>query len=80
MSKQYKKANNPADYDHMQFLGGLLQKANPGLCFVLLVSPFGEHGMANYVSNGTRTDIIKFMRETADRLEKGQDFKTPDNN
>lgn len=73
-------ANNPTDGEHMRLLGNLLQEANPGLCFVLLVAPFEEYGMANYISNGQRSDIIKFMRETADRLERGKDFSTPNKN
>lgn len=42
--------------------------------WVLLVGPFGDDNRkANYISNGERSDIIEFLRETADRLEKKQD-------
>lgn len=36
--------------------------------------------IGNYISNAQRPEMIKVLRETADRLEKNQDFKTPDNN
>lgn len=39
--------------------------------FVLLVFPFGEkEGRCNYISNGAdRQDIIKLLREQANRLD-----------
>jgi hypothetical protein len=39
--------------------------------FVLLV--FDDPAVAQYVSNGQRADIIKAMRECADRLERKED-------
>lgn len=41
-----------------------------GFGFVLLVFPFGESGIANYISNANRKDIITMLREAADRFEK----------
>ena len=41
--------------------------------FLLLVFGFGAPGVANYVSNGTRAEMIRVLRETADRLERNQD-------
>lgn len=43
--------------------------------FVLLVFPFGEkEGRCNYISNGAdRNDIIKLLREQADRFEQQKD-------
>jgi len=40
--------------------------------FVLLVFPFGEkEGRCNYISNGAdRADIIKLLREQANRLDE----------
>lgn len=48
--------------------------------FTILVFPFNEPGVSNYISNANREDMIKALRETADRLEQKQDFKTPENN
>ncbi len=48
--------------------------------FTILVFPFNNPGTANYVSNAQRPDMIKALRETADRLEKKEDFTTPENN
>ena len=46
--------------------------------FALFMFPFGGVGIAgDYVSNGTRETMIKFMRETADRIEKGKDIGRP---
>lgn len=48
--------------------------------FTLLVFPFSRPGTSNYISNASREDMIKSLRETADRLEKKQDFPTPEDN
>ncbi|MGB5818844.1 MAG: hypothetical protein WBG90_05115 [Saonia sp.] len=45
-----------------------------GLC--ILIFPFHDPGISNYISDAQRPDMIKMLRETADRLEKRQDFKT----
>ncbi len=43
--------------------------------FALFMFPFSGDGAAgDYISNGQRPDMIKFMREIADRLEAGQDI------
>lgn len=42
--------------------------------FILLIYPHSKEGIAHYVSNSKRSDIIPALRETADRLEKN---KTP---
>lgn len=52
----------------------------PGYCITILVSEFNKPGMSNYISNGNREDMIKALKETADRLERGQDIKTPEEN
>jgi hypothetical protein len=41
--------------------------------FVLIVFEFNEPGVS-YISNAKREDMIKALRETADRLEKNQDI------
>lgn len=48
--------------------------------FTILVFPFNNPGVSNYISNANRNDMIKAMREAADRLESKQDFETPQNN
>lgn len=48
--------------------------------FTIIVFPFKNTGVSNYISNANRSDMIKALRETADRIEKNQDFKTPENN
>lgn len=48
--------------------------------FTVLVFPLGNVGESNYISNANRSDMIKALREIADRLEKREDYKTPENN
>jgi hypothetical protein len=43
---------------------------------VLLTFDPATPKLGNYTSNGSRDDMIVCMRETADRLEKNQDFDT----
>lgn len=45
----------------------------PDTGFLVLASPFGPHGIAQYVGHGSRADYIKWLRETADRLEARED-------
>jgi len=54
----------------MTAMGDLLKAAFPGMCWALLVSNFEAPGIGNYISNGSREDMIKSLRETADRLEE----------
>ena len=48
--------------------------------FTLLVFKFNNPGESNYISNANRQDMIKALRETADRLEKQEDYPTPEDN
>ena len=41
--------------------------------FTVLVFRTGAPGIAHYVCNCDRSDMIKALRETADRLEANQD-------
>ena len=43
----------------------------PGTLFALVV--FGRPGVTEYVGNGLRADVIRAMRQCADRLERGED-------
>lgn len=51
--------------------------------FALLVFPVGAPGRVNYIGNGNKADMIKAMREWADRAEKnlydGALHKMPNN-
>lgn len=48
--------------------------------FTILVFPYFNKGVANYISSAQREDMIKHLRDTANRLEQCQDFETPENN
>ena len=43
------------------------------VCFMLIVWPETEGALSNYISNADRSEMIKALRETADRLEARQD-------
>ncbi len=40
---------------------------------IILAADFGGPGIAQYIGNGRRADFIRWMRETADRLEARED-------
>ena len=48
--------------------------ANGKCLFCLLVADSTEPGIAQYVSNVQRADMMKMLRETADRLEGREDI------
>lgn len=71
MNEQEMKETSTA----LRRMGDALKKEAPaGTGFILLIFPFGESkGRANYISTAQREDAIKFLRETAYRLERRQD-------
>lgn len=49
--------------------------------FAILVFPLNNPGMTNYVANARREDMIKALRECANKLEQGLDHpEAPDKN
>lgn len=53
-----------------KLLGGIMPK---GWGFTLILSSLNDSpGFCTYISNCNRQDIIKMLRETADRLEEGE--------
>lgn len=67
--------------EQMRSLGQAIKEVLPKeLAFALLVFPIGEPGIANYISNANREDMIKAIEETVERLKKGQTFDTPNSN
>jgi hypothetical protein len=53
-------------------LNGVKAKMPPNTGFCVLFWPIGTHGIAQYGSNCKREDMIRSLRETADRLESRQ--------
>lgn len=64
----------------MRDLADKIQKEIPGLGFALFVFEFHNSGMSNYISNAQREDMITALKETIQRLEGNQDFRTPETN
>lgn len=62
----------------MRKLGTMIQKEIPGVGFALVVFEFKAPGIANYISNADREDMIKGLQETVDRLRRNKDFPTPE--
>ncbi len=65
-----------------RFTADLMQKAAKNIeqtfrpfnmGFALIVFPFGNPGISNYISDAERGDMIKLLRASADRLERNQD-------
>lgn len=46
-------------------------RSGPPIGFALLVFDFGENGFLAYASNAERRDMIRSLREQADRMEEG---------
>jgi hypothetical protein len=38
-------------------------------CFVLMVTPFGAGGRCNYISNGTRPEVLEMLKQQVKRFE-----------
>lgn len=67
--------------EKMRELADMLSAKLKGLGFCLIVFPFNEtDGMANYVSNAQREDMILFLYETLESLLDESDFMTPNEN
>jgi len=67
-------SNNPFTAEITRVIAGAIDEALPdGLLFALLVFPRSQPGLTNYVSNGSRADMIEALREGADRLEREED-------
>lgn len=49
-----------------------------GVGFALLVYENNAPGLSNYISTSDCKDMIKALRECADKLEKGDTFPTPE--
>lgn len=66
----------------MSKMGGEITKQLPkNTGFALIVFPFGDKNkFSNYISNAQRADMIKALRETANRLDHKQDFSSPSSN
>lgn len=73
MSKQLKNMTEPELRTYCNLLAKATASVLPdGAMFMLLL--FDESCIAQYVSNANRADMIKAMRETADRLESKEDI------
>lgn len=68
------------DEQKLRLMGDLLSKQFEGFGFALIVFPFGDSGTSNYISNAERKDMIKALRETADRLELNEDIPVTEGN
>lgn len=47
--------------------------SGPPIGFMLMLFDFGPNGFSSYISNARRADVIKLLREQADRMEAGTD-------
>lgn len=66
--------------DAMNALAQAITELFPSYGFAFLLFEFHSPGTSNYISNAERADMIKALRETADRLESNQDIKPDQQN
>ncbi|HET6255841.1 MAG TPA: hypothetical protein VFE32_17320 [Puia sp.] len=64
----------------MRKLGKKIAREIPSLGFAIVVFEFHHPGIANYLSNAKRQDMILALKETITILEEKNDFKTPEEN
>jgi hypothetical protein len=73
MPKQLHDMTEPEMRTYFNLLARATETALPdGALFVLLV--FDDPGIAQYVSNCSRENMVQALRETADRLEAREDI------
>lgn len=46
----------------------------PGWGFTVILNSFGENGLMTYLSSCAREDMIKALREMADKLERREPY------
>lgn len=63
----------------MNKVAGMIKEKFEGYGFCLIIFKFHEPGTSNYISNAERPTMIQALRETADRLEKNQDYNRKEN-
>ncbi|MNL60263.1 hypothetical protein D3C87_1840610 [compost metagenome] len=68
------------DAEQMRKLGNVIKNNLPtGLGFCVMTFETGNTDTpSNYLSNCEREDMIKHLKETAERLERNKDFSTPE--
>jgi hypothetical protein len=72
--------SDPTPADHaqaeelMRIVGDGISEVFPGMGFTLLIFNFNAPGVSNYISNANRADMVKALRETADRLERREEI------
>lgn len=47
--------------------------SGPPVGFMLMLFDFGPNGFSSYISNARRADMVRLLREQADRMEAGTD-------
>lgn len=72
--------NNQAGAAKMRKVGERIKKEIPGLGYALFVFEFHKPGIANYISNAQRGDMIMALEEIIARLKGKKDFQTPEEN
>jgi hypothetical protein len=79
--KLIRDMTEPELRDYFNRLARMVEDALPagpsakGKClFALIVADSVEPGVGQYVSNVNRADMVRLLRETADRLERREDL------
>lgn len=80
-----KKKNEPPGAESMRKMARIIDEILNGkgpsdYGFALFIFKTNDPGMANYIGNCQRADMLKALKETVARWEAGQDFPTPEEN
>ena len=68
------------DGQKMRSLATSIQNQIPNVGFALFVFDFHTPGIANYISNASREDMIIALEEKVKRFKNMEDFPTPEHN
>ncbi len=62
----------------MRDLAKMVSKEIPGIGFSIIVFPFHQKGIANYISNAQRADMIVALEGVLSRWKNNDTINTPE--
>jgi hypothetical protein len=74
MGRLLRDMNEPEMRHYFNLVGQTIESILPEDARKFMLVVFDDPGLSQYVGNCERPDIIKAMRETADRLEAKEDI------
>jgi TolB-like protein len=75
---EFRELMNEVAHGLDELFNGKLKGTDRTVCFVLLTTPFADVGgedRVNYISNGTRKDVVTMLKEITRRFEGQPEMK-----